>query len=414
MTPRPSFNWVRRGWPAAIIDLVFAVLCLLGAYRLRFDGVDFERFLGSTLPVFPIILFAQGVVLAALGVYRIRGQRLWPLKISAGAIGGVAAGFAIIAVTVGLVGQSRQATAVYALAFALTSLAWRSAVGLHARFIDLREERGSDVLEERGVHHRTISGGLLLAWRYRHLFRNLVVKDLKLKYRGSVLGFAWSLLNPLVMIVVYTFAFRYVMRIQTERYAFFVLLGLLAWNFFAGAVMGSTGAIAEGGSLIKSVLFPRVILPIAGVAFNAVQYLLTVVVFLPLMLTWYRIPLGPQMLVFPIFLALQMVFICGLALILATATAWLRDIRHLVEVAMNVAFWATPIIYEMSSVPEEFRFAMLLSPMAAFVRAYQDIFYYQTMPDVSIWLVAVAYAVGAFTCGVSVFVSYEGGFAEQV
>lgn len=405
---------LRLGVLAAGVDLVIALGCYVAAYRLRFEGNDFAQFLDSALRVFPVMAVAYIGVMAALGVYRLRGQSLWPLKITAGTVAGAALGFGLVAVMWGIEGRSRQATVGYALMLALAGLAWRAAIGLRLRWVDLQGETPPGTLEERGVHHRTMSGGLLLAWRYRHLLRNLVAKDLKLKYRGSVLGFAWSLLNPLVMILVYTFAFTYVLKVQTERYAFFVLLGLLAWNFFAGAVMGSTGAIAEGGSLIKSVLFPRVILPISGVAFNAVQYLLTVTVFLPLMLGWYHIPLGPQMLLFPIFLGLQMLFVSGLALMLSTATAWLRDVRHLVEVGLSVAFWATPIIYEQTLVPEEFRFALLLSPMASFVRAYQDIFYYLTPPDISVWVVAIAYGIGAFVCGVSVFVSYEGGFAEQV
>jgi len=405
---------LRFGVPAAALDLAAALGCYITAYRLRFEGSDFTHFLEFSLPVFPVIGIACVGVLAAVGVYRVRAQSLWPLKISAGVVAGSAVGFGAVALIWGLEGQSRQAVVAFTLMLALTALAWRAAIGLRLRWVDLRGDVPPDTLEERGAHHRTMSGGLILAWRYRHLLRNLVAKDLKLKYRGSLLGFAWSLLNPLVMIIVYTFAFTLVMRVQTPRYAFFVLLGLLAWNFFAGAVMGSTGAIAEGGSLIKSVLFPRVILPFSGVAFNAVQYLLTIVVFLPLMLGWYHIPLGPQMLLFPVFLGLQMLFVSGLALILATATAWLRDVRHLVEVGLSVAFWATPILYEESLVPEELRVALLLSPMASFVRAYQDIFFYLTTPDLSVWVVAVAYGIGSFVCGVSVFVSYEGGFAEQV
>jgi ABC-type polysaccharide/polyol phosphate export permease len=241
-----------------------------------------------------------------------------------------------------------------------------------------------------------------------------VAKDLKLKYRGSALGFLWSLVHPLVMIGVYTIAFRYVLRVTTDSYALFVLIGILAWTFFASAVIGSTGSIADGGNLIKSVVFPRIILPVSGVAFNLVQYLLSIAVLLPLMGAVYGVRPGSQMLAFPVFLFLQVLFIVGLALLLSTATAFLRDVRHLAEVAVAVLFWATPILYEHTMVPEQFRFALLLSPMASFIRAYQDIFYYLTWPDVSVWLVAVAYALGGLVCGLSVFVAYEDRFPEQV
>ena len=131
---------------------------------------------------------------------------------------------------------------------------------------------------------------LTALFRYRTLLRKLVLKDLKLKYRGSVLGFLWSLVNPLVMIGVYSFAFRFIMHNGTEGFVFLVLLGILAWTFFSSSAMMSTGAIVDSGSLLKSVFFPRAILPIATVLFNLTQYLLMVVVFLPIMLIVFRVP----------------------------------------------------------------------------------------------------------------------------
>jgi ABC-type polysaccharide/polyol phosphate export permease len=316
---------------------------------------------------------------------------------------------------VGLEGLSRQATLGYLLMLVLAGLAWRSAIGLWTRVMALRRPvEEDDDFEMRGESFRSMSGGVLLAVGYRDLLRNLVAKDLKLKYRGSVLGFLWSLVNPLVMILVYTFAFTYVLRVPTERFAFFVLIGVLAWTFFAGATLGSSNAIVDGGSLIKSVVFPRIILPVSGVAFHLVQFALSIAMLLPVVLAWYQIPLGWQMLLFPVFLVLQVLFITGIALLLSTATTFMRDLRHLAEIGISVGFWATPIIYEYTFVPEQFRFAILLSPMAPFIRAYQDMFYYLVWPDLAIWLVAITYGVGAFVCGLSVFVTYEDRFSEQV
>ncbi len=120
---------------------------------------------------------------------------------------------------------------------------------------------------------RTLSG----LRRYRHLLRNLVLKDLKLKYRGSVVGFLWSLANPILMGVVYTVAFTSILKIHNQGFVFYLMLGLLAWTFFASSVGMATGAIADNGGLVKSVWFPRAILPTATVLFNLTQYLLSVV-----------------------------------------------------------------------------------------------------------------------------------------
>ena len=249
--------------------------------------------------------------------------------------------------------------------------------------------------------------------RYRTLIRKLVLKDLKLKYRGSVLGFLWSLVNPLVMIAVYSLAFRYILRTQTEGFVFLVLIGILAWTFFSSSAMMSTGSIADSGSLLKSVFFPRAILPISTVLFNLAQYLLMAVVFLPVMLIAFRIPPSAPMLAYPVFLALQVIFTIGVALMLATGTTFFRDVRHLLEVALAVLFWTTPIVYELSQVPERFRLAILASPVASYVVAYKDIFYYGRWPQPAVWTFAVAYAIIAFAIGAALLLAYEDRFAEQ-
>jgi len=126
------------------------------------------------------------------------------------------------------------------------------------------------------------------------------------------------------------------------------------------------------------------------------------------------VPVSPLMLLFPIFLAMQTLFVTGLALGLSAATALFRDVRHLVEVGLSMLFWATPIIYEMKRVPEDVQFFALLSPATPFIRAYQDIFYYGVVPDLTIWVVAGAYAFGGLVCGLSLFLAYEGRFSELV
>ena len=120
------------------------------------------------------------------------------------------------------------------------------------------------------------------------------------------------------------------------------------------------------------------------------------------------------MLLFPVFLLLQVLFITGLTLALSTAAAAFSDVKHLVEVGLSIGFWLTPIIYEPTMVPEQFREVALLAPMTPYIRAYQDIFYYGTWPDPAIWIVASVYAAGAFVCGLSVFLAYESSMPELV
>jgi ABC-2 type transport system permease protein len=269
-------------------------------------------------------------------------------------------------------------------------------------------------LVDRSAETTTLRAIVLSLYSYRELLKNLVLKDLKLKYRGSVFGFLWSLINPLLMIVVYSIAFTFILRVRSRGFVFYLMLGQLSWTFFASSASMSTGAIVDNAGLLKSVLFPRAILPIGTVLFNFAQYLLTVAVFLPAMMIWYQVPLSAPMILFPVFLALQVVFTIGIALILATWTAYFRDVRHLLEVALAILFWTTPIVYELRQVPERLRLLLLLSPVSPFVVAYQQLFFYREWPDATVWLMATTHALGAFVVGALLFLSFEDAFTEQL
>lgn len=269
-------------------------------------------------------------------------------------------------------------------------------------------------MEDRAAVRPTLRRTLRGLSVYRHLLRNLVLKDLKLKYRGSVLGFVWSLANPLLMIAVYTIAFTYILRIRTPGFVFYLMLGVLAWTFFANAAAMSTGSIVDNGGLARSVWFPRAILPLAGVLFNFAQYLLTVAVFLPVLMMLYRVPPSAPMLAYPIFLMLQLLFTVGVALLLSVGTAFFRDVRHLVDVALAVLFWATPVVYETTQIPDGLRTAILFSPLSPYVTAYHDVFYYGRWPSPAVWGLAVAYAAAALLAGLVLVTRTEDQLTERI
>ncbi len=250
---------------------------------------------------------------------------------------------------------------------------------------------------------------------YRQLIRSLVAKDLKLKYRGSVLGFLWSLVSPLLMLGVYTLAFKYILDIRTEGFVFLLLLGILAWNFFVGSLVMSTGAIVDNAGLLKSVLFPRAVLPISSVMFNFAQYVLTAAVLIPAMIVVYRVPVTPLIVLYPVFLFLQLVFITGLALALSAAAAHLRDTRHLLDIALQVLFWTTPIVWSFKDhVPDQWKPLALLSPMSPFIITYQRIFYYGIWPGTEATALAVVYALVALAIGTAFFLHSDRRFSELV
>jgi ABC-type polysaccharide/polyol phosphate export permease len=253
----------------------------------------------------------------------------------------------------------------------------------------------------------------VLHWfQYRELVRNIVLRDLRLKYRGSVLGFLWSLVNPLVVVAIYTLAFSVILRVRTSHYVLYLVTGLLPWGYFAGSASAATGAIIDSGSLVKSVYFPRAILPVSVVLFNLSQFGMTFAVVLPAVLLVYGIAPSPPMLAFVLVLLLQTVFTIGVALLLATATAFFRDVRHLLEIALQVMFWLIPIIYEYDLIPPPLRPISFAVPMTPYIMGYRQSLFYEQWPDPAVWALSTAYAALAFFGGLLVFRKYEDRFTE--
>jgi ABC-type polysaccharide/polyol phosphate export permease len=216
------------------------------------------------------------------------------------------------------------------------------------------------------------------------------------------------------MVVVYTFAFKYILQNDDPGYVFKVLIGIISWTLFANAASMSTGSIIESTGLVRAVRFPRAILPVATVFFNLAQFLLTAAVFLPIMLLWLRVVPSWPMLLFPFMLALQVAFIVGVALMLSVFTTKFRDIRHLIEVILPLLFWTTPIFYPLTFVPESMRMAIQLSPMSPFVIGYQSILYDGQPPDLFVAIIACVYGVSMLAIGGMIFLSAEDELVEQL
>lgn len=248
---------------------------------------------------------------------------------------------------------------------------------------------------------------------YRGLLRGLVQRDLTVKYKGSLLGVAWSLLHPLVMVAVYTLAFRYVVRVPIERFPLFLLSGLLPWMFFTSALSAATSSVADNGTLVRKVAFPRAVLPLAAVASALVQFLLMYTVLVPTSLVMgggVSVAWGALV---PVVL-LQTAFTAGLGLLLATAYVFARDARHLLDVALQVWFWLTPIVYAASLAPERLRWWLQFNPMLHFVTAYQDIVTKHAVPSLATLTLLSALAAVSLSTGWTVFARAQKRFAEHV
>jgi lipopolysaccharide transport system permease protein len=395
------------------VDAATAVAAVFLAYGLRFDS--------SILPVFlsgaaRVALLAAPLVPTCFALGRVYSRpmgRLWPLRILLGSGVAFAAAAAAVAATSGFEGVSRLSFPAAALLTTLGAAGWRSVVRIRELMRPAAPGTSRD-FDDLAEPDRSIGLNLVKLWGYRELVRNLVMKDLTLKYRGSALGFTWSLVNPLLMLAVYSLAFTYIMGLRREGFVYFLLLGILAWTFFSTTTAMATSSIAEAGGLLRSVRFPRTVLPVATVLFNLAQYLLTFAALLPVMLMVFGVTPAPSMLAFPVVLVLFVLFTTGVAFVVASAAAFFRDVKHFVEVALGALFWMTPVLYDLSDVPDRLRLPILLMPVSPFVTMLHDIFYYRVWPDASIWAAAVSWSAAAFIGGVSIFLSFEDRFAEHV
>jgi lipopolysaccharide transport system permease protein len=399
---------------ALATDAILAVLCYVASYGVRFDSVDLSGLLPGAGRTLLYVVGSQLAALLAFRAYTYRQGRRWFPRLLAGIFSGAAFGAFLVWLIHGFAGVSRISFVVDPLLLALAAFGWRGVVGLIRVARSAREEQASGEEMEDRTTPPSVSAGLVGMFRYRELLRNLVLRDIKLKYRGSVFGFFWSLASPLLMVVTYTVAFKYLLQIRSQDFVFNLLIGTLSWTFFSASAMMSTASVVGSGALIKSVAFPRVILPVAAVLFNLVQFLLAMAVFLPVALLVFGKSLSASMLLFPVILVLQILFMTGVAFALATLTAFFRDVTHLMEIALGILFWTTPILYRYDALPDLLQVPILLSPMSSFVVAYQQIFHEGRSPDLAVWLASGSYAAGMFVLGASIFVSSEDRLAELV
>jgi lipopolysaccharide transport system permease protein len=250
-------------------------------------------------------------------------------------------------------------------------------------------------------------------FRYRELVRNLVLKDLKLKYRDSVLGFVWSLANPLLLILVYSFVFGHILQGGPGKFAYFLMVGILPWNFFAQSLMMSTGSILDNGSLIRKVALPMEVFPITTVLFNLAQFLFALMVFFPMASLFFKVSLSWSWLSFLPILMLQVLFTVGLSFIISTATVFYRDVRHFTEIFLMLIFWLTPIIYDVQTAPATLKAVLYLNPLSYFVLAYQDALYRNVFTSFEHWLAITTLAIVSLASGYMLFRRCKTRFPEE-
>jgi ABC-type polysaccharide/polyol phosphate export permease len=249
-------------------------------------------------------------------------------------------------------------------------------------------------------------------WRYRELLRNLVERDIKVRYKRSALGFAWMLLNPLITMIIFTVIFREVFNMEQD-YPLYVISALLFFNFFSlGSSQGLNSIVASGG-LLRKVAVPKAVFPLASVVANLVNFALSLVPLAAVMIFTGKAA-TPALLVVPVAILSIFLFTYGASLILATLNVFSRDVRWFYDSALLIVFYVTPIIYPARVVPDRFRFVLSLNPLTRMLEVFRAPIYEGRFPSAADVALSLAFGVGTLAVGWAVFHRYEDRFINFI
>ena len=248
---------------------------------------------------------------------------------------------------------------------------------------------------------------------YREMLSNLVRKDLKVRYKGSVLGFLWTFLNPLLQLIIYTIVFSTIMRTNIDKFYIYLFIGLIPWLFFATCIQAGSTSILMNKDLIKKIYFPRIILPISTVnsAFMNMFYSM-IVVLLTILVS--GIGFSKYILLLPLAMTMQYILVLGMTFIFSALNVYFRDLEYILNIIVMMWFYLTPIVYKIEMIPEKYRLWFYLNPMTGIINFYRNILYYKRMPSFNAFGGILIYGIIMIIIGYFVFEKLQRNFAEEL
>lgn len=251
-------------------------------------------------------------------------------------------------------------------------------------------------------------------YTYREMIFSLVKRDLRGKYKASMLGFLWTFLIPLFQSVVYSFVFATILRSGIENFYIFLIVGLFPWNFFNMAVTSGASCIVSQENLIKKIYFPRLVLPVAFVTSSFINMLLTfLVVFGIIFFSGYGFNMT-ALCYLPIIMLIEYILSLGLCMLSSALTVYFRDLEYILGIIMMAWMYLTPVFYQMDIVPEKFHLIFNLNPMTPVILAYQDILYHKQIPEMKNLMLATGMGIFVLIIGYFVFNKIQKRFVEEL
>lgn len=251
-------------------------------------------------------------------------------------------------------------------------------------------------------------------YRYREMLINMVRRDLRGKYKGSILGFLWTFINPLLQLVVYTIVFSNIMRMGVSNYEIFLFVALIPWMFFSTSVLSGAGSIIYNQSLVTKIYFPREILPLSVVTSNFINMIYCSVIVLAVVL-FYHMNLNLEVwFILPVIAFIEYILVIGIVLIVSALTVYFRDLEHILGIIIMAWQFLTPVMYPESFVPSQYQAILYLNPMTPIIISFRDVLYYGKMPVVENLVYAFLWSLIIFICGFLLFGKLQKDFAEEL
>lgn len=243
---------------------------------------------------------------------------------------------------------------------------------------------------------------------------SLVRRDLRGRYKGSILGFLWTFINPLMQLVIYTIVFSTILKSNIENYYLFLFVALIPWIFFSSALTGGSTAVTSQQSMVTKIYFPREVLPIAYVTSCFVNMLYCfIVVFMVVLIAQVEIHLN-ALLFLPIVMLIEYCMALGIAFISSAITVYFRDFEHISNLISMAWIYLTPVMYSIDIVPEDLKRIFSINPMTSVIMAYRDILYYARIPDIKNLAVAAIFGVVILLVGLLLFGYLKRHFVEEM
>lgn len=251
-------------------------------------------------------------------------------------------------------------------------------------------------------------------YAYREMIISLVRRELRGRYKGSVLGFLWTFLNPLLQLLIYTIVFSNIIRMGIDKYYLFLFVALIPWIFFSTSLITGSSCILNQKDMVKKIYFPREVLPIAHVTTNFVNMLLCfIVIFIVLAFSKVQINMV-ALLYLPIIMVVEYILSLGIAMIASAITVFFRDLEHILGIIGMAWMYLTPVMYSIEIVPKNYLTLFNLNPMTPIIIAYRDILYYGQVPKLGTLVHAFVLGIMILCIGFVVFNKLQRSFAEEL